>query len=445
MTSTTTNTNTFRVYILKNTISTTTPAKILSISQSVSYTPIPSDVELGFREISSTLDNAIKIERVKITHFLFFDNLMNDYFLKKQLITYMGNKRKFVTMIGKIVDSVKEELDNKDLVLADGFSGSGVISRLFKIKGDSLHTNDMAGYSETLNKCYLSTPTVAKHRKIKAAIKKANKFAHSEDTVSDKWIQLHWSPQGTITKKDRVFYTEQNGKLIDRYRSFIDTLPKNMRPYVLAPLLVKSSIHTNTNGQFSAFYKDENGIGKFGGKKEIDVRRITTPILLPEPILSSSPCTVTVSRMDTNQWIKEIPEVDLVYYDPPYNKHPYSIYFFMLDIINDWNIKQTIPDTNRGQPKTWHKSQYNSFTHAKVAFEDLIKNTRSKFILLSYNNGGIIPLKDLEAILERYGKLMKVPVDHKTYHKLQGIAAYKRKKEYVDVKEFLWLLDCRNN
>jgi len=45
--------------------------------------------------------------------------------------------------------------------------------------------------------------------------------------------------------------------------------------------------------------------------------------------------------------------------------------------------------------------------------------------------------------LERYGKLTKVPVEHKTYRKLQGIAAYKRKKKQEDVKEFLWLLDCR--
>ena len=95
--------------------------------------------------------------------------------------------------------------------------------------------------------------------------------------------------------------------------------------------------------------------------------------------------------MDTNQWIKDIPEVDLVYYDPPYNKHPYSIYFFMLDIINDWNLDLDIPNSNRGQPKTWFKSPYNSFTNAKSAFEDLIKHTKSKFILLSYNNGGIKP------------------------------------------------------
>jgi len=369
---------------------------------------------------------------------------MTDKFLTKQIITYMGNKRKFVKIISKIVDQVKEELNNKDLVLADGFSGSGIIARLFKIKATSLHVNDIAGYSETLNKCYLSTPTIAQQNKIKRLIEKANKFAYSEDTIKyDKWVQLHWSPSGKITKEQRVYYTEKNGKLIDRYRSFINSLPENDKPFILAPLLVEASIHNNTNGQFSAFYKDEHGVGKFGGKKEIDIKRITTPIKLPLPILSPSPCNVNVSRIDTNQWIKEIPEVDLVYYDPPYNKHPYSIYFFMLDIINDWNLDMDIPKTNRGQPKTWFKSPYNSFTNAKKAFEDLIKHTKSKFILLSYNNGGIIPLPELEAILERHGKLMKIPVEHKTYHKLQGIASYKRKKEYEDVKEFLWLLDCR--
>jgi adenine-specific DNA-methyltransferase len=368
---------------------------------------------------------------------------MDDKFLKKQIITYMGNKRKFVLIIGKILDNIKHELNGKDLVLADGFAGSGIISRLFKIKGKSLHTNDIAGYSETLNKCYLHTPTPKQQKRITKLIAKANKFAHSEDTMTLKWVQLHWASSGKITKNQRVYYTEKNGKLIDRYRSFIDTLPVADRPFLLAPLLVEASIHNNTNGQFSAFYKDENGVGKFGGKKEIDIKRITQQIKLPEPIFSPSPCNVTVSRKDTNQWIKEIPEMDLVYYDPPYNKHPYHIYFFMLDIINDWNVTQDIPKTNRGQPKTWVKSPYNSFSNAKKAFEDLIKHTKSKFILLSYNNGGIIPLKELEAILERYGKLTKVPVEHKTYRKLQGIAAYKRKKKQEDVKEFLWLLDCR--
>ena len=369
---------------------------------------------------------------------------MNDGFLKKQIITYMGNKRKFMDILSDIVDNISNELD-KPLVLGDGFSGSGVVSRLFKIKSKSLYTNDIAGYSETLNNCFLSTPTKKELKNIHDYIDAANKLAHgTEDFPYEKWVQLHWAPHhSNPQKQDRVYYTKQNAILIDKYKSIIETIPKKYRHYLLAELLVEASIHNNTNGQFSAFYKGEDGIGKFGGKKEIDLRRILAPIILQNPILSSSPCNVNISRMDTNEWVKKIPEVDLMYFDPPYNKHPYSIYFFMLDMINDWDTDIEIPGTNRGQPKNWFNSGYNSFTHAKKVFEDLIKNTKAKFILLSYNNGGIIPIPELEKILKKYGSLTKIPFQHKTYRKFQGIAAYKRKKEFSDVKEFLWLLDCR--
>lgn len=370
---------------------------------------------------------------------------MNDDYLRKQILTYMGNKRKFVPIIGNVIDTIEKELGKK-LILADGFSGSGIISRLFKTKAKKLYTNDIAGYSETLNKCYLSTPNSIEIKKINNLVFKANKFAHGKDNIDCKsWVQLHWAPQGKIKKSHRVYYTEKNARLIDRYRSFICSLQPEERPYVLAPLLVKSSIHNNTNGQFAAFYKDANGIGKYGGKKEIDIKRITDPIKLEMPIFSPNNCEVFITRNDTNEWIKKLPNnIDLIYYDPPYNKHPYSIYFFMLDIINDWDTNAIIPDTYRGQPKNWKKSPYNSFKHAKKAFENLIENTKSKFILLSYNNGGIIPLDEFEGILKKHGEMIKIPVEHKTYKRMQGIAAYKRKKEHKDVKEFLWLLDCRH-
>lgn len=115
----------------------------------------------------------------------------------------------------------------------------------------------------------------------------------------------------------------------------------------------------------------------------------------------------------------------------------------MLDIINNWDLTQEIPNTYRGQPKTWKKSKYNSFKHATTVFEDLIKNTKAKFIMISYNNGGIIPLDELDKILKKYGALTKIPVTHKTYNKLKGIANYKRKKEAIKIKEYIWLLDTR--
>ncbi len=371
---------------------------------------------------------------------------MQSPYLKSQIITYMGNKRKLLPQINDIIDMVKQDLNSVTFETADAFSGSGIVSRLLKTRSTKLYVNDIAGYSETLNSCYLDTPDEEKKANIQKYIDEANSFAHGTDDLSvPRWIQRHWAPAKQIKKENRVYYTHQNGKLIDRYRFFISSIPEEYRPYLLSMLLVKSSIHNNTNGQFSAFYKDENGIGKYGGKKEIDVKRITSPIRLEMPVFSPNKCKVVVSKEDSNNWIKKIPSVDLMYLDPPYNKHPYSIYYFMLDIINDWNTSANIPNSNRGQPKNWIKSPYNSFNKAEDAFKNLVKNIKSKFILLSYNNKGIIPIKTLEKILKTRGKLYKFPLTHKTYNKLKGIASYKREAEWSEVKEFMWLVDTRKN
>lgn len=367
---------------------------------------------------------------------------MGDFF-KDQIITYMGNKRKFIPYINELVNFIENEVGEK-LTIADGFSGSGVVSRLFKTRAKTLYVNDISGYSETLNKCYLDTPSKSLCKEIEKYINAANNFADNPSSSVDQWVSKHWAPKNPNPEiNERVYFTYENGKRIDAYRTFIKHSPERLQHYMLAPLLTEVSKHNNTNGQFSAFYKGEDGVGKYGGKKEIDVARITKKITIPYPLFSEEPCEVFVSKSDVKDWIREIPEVDLVYYDPPYNKHPYSIYYFLLDIVNDWDLTINIPDTYRGQPKNWYKSPYNSFKKAKQEFEFLIKNTKSKFIMVSYNNGGIIPLDDLNAILSKYGKVTKFPIDHKIYNRMKGIASKKRKKQDVKVREFIWLVDCR--
>ena len=49
----------------------------------------------------------------------------NDDYYKKQIITYLGNKRKFVGIIEKIIKDL-EDKNKKKLSIGDGFSGSGI-------------------------------------------------------------------------------------------------------------------------------------------------------------------------------------------------------------------------------------------------------------------------------------------------------------------------------
>ena len=372
-------------------------------------------------------------------------------YLTTQIITYMGNKRKLLPMIEEALAEIQKELQTKTpLIIGDGFAGSGVVSRLFKTIAGELYTNDLAGYSQTLNTCYLSSPTQPTRTQIKKCIDEANKKADEATHtplahVTDRWISKHWAPENpTITQKDRAYFTCENGRRIDTIRNYIETLPKKIQPYILAPLLVESSIHNNTNGQFAAFYKDKDGKkGEYGGKTKTDIKRITQEIRVPYPIFEKSKCKTHITQMDATEWAKSLPQnkLDVVYYDPPYNKHPYNIYYFLLDIINDWDKTQEIPDTYRGQPDTRTKSMYNSTVHAKAALTELIENTPSKYIMLSYNDGGIISIADLDELLAAHSKsVKKIPIDHKTYNRLKGISNYKRTADYKPVKEYLYVI-----
>lgn len=369
---------------------------------------------------------------------------MQDEYLKKQIITYLGNKRKLIYNIEDIVKKIYNEKKEK-LIIGDGFSGSGIVSRLFKRYAAELHTNDISDYSRILNHCYLSNISPTSLQELTLIINTTNYYVDNKikmnEQVVEPFISKYWAPSGEITENDRVYFTENNAKRLDWYFYYINNnVKKEYVHFLHAILIVQASIHNNTLGQFSSFLKDENSkYGKFGGKNENDLDRILSDIKLELPVYENHKCKVFISQNDTNEWIKN-KKFDLVYYDPPYNKHPYCIYYFMLDIIAKWNIHESIPDTVRGQPKNWVKSDYNSLTNAEKTFEDLIKNTDSCYILISYNNTGIIKSNKMEEILNKYGDVEKIVLEHKTYNRYKGISEPKREKKNEKINEYLWLL-----
>ncbi len=378
-----------------------------------------------------------------------------DYF-KKQILTYMGNKRKYLNKIDEIIGLVKEKLSQDNISIAEGFSGSGVVSRLFKnrVMGNynypmkTFYVNDISGYSKTLNECYLTSTKNLSTDDIEYLIehiKKLRTFLETNENPAP-FISKYWAPKDdeNIQPEERVYFTAENGKIIDQMLFYIHNyIEEKYKPFFLGPLLVQCSIHNNTNGQFSAYFKDEKKErGMYGGKKKIDLDRITGKIKPIMPVLTSHNANIKISQNDVLDWLDTLPEVDLMYYDPPYNKHPYNIYYFLLDIINDYNLNIQIPNTYRGQPKNWIKSKYCSLSKAKKEFEILINKTNAKFILISYNNKGIIPIKDIDDILIKKGEVYKIPFDNKAFNKYLGIAAKKRETENKKLEEFLWLVDC---
>lgn len=256
-------------------------------------------------------------------------------YLSKQLITYLGNKRALLPEIGQALDHVVNRLGRRKLRILDAFSGSGVVSRLFKGRAACLLSNDLEAYAAIVARCFLTNRRDVDVRQITQAI------AHLNDRVDAAllqdgprgFIEELYAPRDdeAIQKGERVFYSNRNARRLDLYCRYLEDVPADVRPLCLGPLLSEASIHANTSGVFKGFHKDRStGLGRFGGTNADALSRILGEIRLMPPVLSRFSCDVAVSQEDAQMAVQTAGDLDLAYFDPPYNQHPYGSNYLSL-------------------------------------------------------------------------------------------------------------------
>ena len=358
----------------------------------------------------------------------------NKDYLNTQIITYIGNKRSLLSFIGEVIEDVLEKEKKDKLSIVDLFSGSGIVSRYLKRYSDLLITNDLEGYSYTLNKCYLANTSEIDIDLLKEYYKKLNLELKN---LSPGFITELYAPNDSedIKKGERVFYTTRNAMYIDTAVKVINTFPKDIRPFFLAPLIVEASIKNNTGGVFKGFYKNESGIGQFGGRAENNLSRIKSDIKIPFPIFSNYECKIINYKEDSNKLVKKLDYVDLIYIDPPYNQHPYGSNYFMLNLINDYKRPKSISRVS-GIPNDWNRSNYNYPKKALKSLKELCNNCNCKYILLSFNNEGFISKEDMMELLSSVGK---VKVFEKKYNTYKASRNLNNRNKYT--YEYLFLVE----
>lgn len=335
-------------------------------------------------------------------------------FVNQVMLTCIGNKRKLVDHIRIILSGVADVLGKQKLVLADGFAGSTVVSRMMASMADVLYTNDLELYSHCMAKCFLVTPTEEQQVRIRYHIDTMNGLAE-KGPYSKGILSKLYAPQNTnqIQQGERCFYTQENAQILDTLRAYIDTVEPELKWYCLAPLLNKASIHTNTAGVFKGFYKD-GPIGAFGGKDKNALSRILKPIRLDMPIWSKHTFQAHCFQQDINTIVKELPSgIDVMYLDPPYNQHPYGSNYFMLNVLAK-NEEPTDISRVSGIPTNWNKSSYNTYLTAFEAMKSLLRDglLKAKYLLISYNNEGILRDADWAKLFQGYVvKKHSIPYD----------------------------------
>jgi len=357
-------------------------------------------------------------------------------YLTRQLITYIGNKRALLGFIDNGIRKVQKKLHKNKLRTFDVFSGSGIVARYLKQFSDLLIVNDLEKYSTLINECYLSNEDELDFSLLRGYYREL--IAKSNQGLKKGIISELYAPNddNSIGPHERVFYTSRNAMYIDTVRQLIDKIPQDEQKYFLAPLLSEASIHANTSGVFKGFYKNkETGIGEFGGRNRDALFRITGDIKLPFPVFSNFSCDTIICNDDSNKVIKMLPEVDLAYLDPPYNQHPYGSNYFMLNLILDYKYPEKTSEIS-GIPEDWNRSAYNKENLALNALTHLVENINAKYVLISFNSEGFIPIEQMKGMLKRIGNFEVLETKYNAFRGSRNL--YNRE---IHVKEYLYLLE----
>lgn len=298
-------------------------------------------------------------------------------------MNYIGSKYSLLNFIdGTIRDVVGKDLSK--LVFCDLFAGTGIVGRHFKSQVHKVISNDIEYYSFVLNRNYIGN---------NKRLNGKNDYIERLNTIEDINNGFIYTQYCLGGGNGRQYFSDENGKKIDAVRTTIEQwkdrgeISDDMYFFLLCSLIECADKLANTASVYGAFLKHL--------KQSACKRFVLTPAE-HNPDKSEH----QVFMEDANILIRKI-KGDVLYLDPPYNSRQYGANYHLLNTIAEY-----IPFTPKGKTglRVYNKSNYCSKVTVQDAFEDLIRNSDFPYIVLSYNNEGLMPINIIKKIMSKYGK-----------------------------------------
>jgi len=334
-------------------------------------------------------------------------------------MNYIGSKFRLAGFIENTIHSVVGS-DLSQKIFCDLFAGTGIVGRTFKTAARSVIANDVEYYSYVLNKNYIEN-----HVEIP-----------DKQEAIDELNQLPLMEGGFIYKNycigsgaGRQYFSDHNGKKIDTIRQCIEswkktgTIADNLYYFLLASLLESADKLANTASVYGAYLKH--------------LKRSAQKELILEPAdFDVNENEHQVFKEDSNVLVKKI-EGDILYLDPPYNARQYGANYHILNTIAKYD--DFMPNGKTGLRK-YQRSDWCRRNKVENVFDDLLKNARFKYVFLSYNNEGLMPMETVRKIMGQYGRYDLASTD---YQRFKADRDENRNHKASKTEEFVHILEMR--
>lgn len=316
---------------------------------------------------------------------------------------YIGNKTRLLDFIQESLKS--SNIDIKDKIVIDLFSGTGSVSNMFLKNNCTVISCDIMTYSiaeQYRINYFRNEPTFLELKKNYnlCTLDEVLNYLNNLTGVEGYFFN-NYAPSG-ISK--RQYFSDFNAKKIDSIRKCIEDwekiLPKEKYLFLLGVLMCSADKVSNTSGTYGAYLK----IWRSMALKNL---------VLEKPIFINKGNSI-IKQMDVLKCVKENKNSYLIYLDPPYNERQYASNFHVLENIVVYD-KQDLKGKTGLRDYKHQKSNYCLKSKVLEEFSNLINNCNTEYIVMSYSTEGLLSVNDIKKILEEKGTLTIYTYDYRRF------------------------------
>ena len=313
---------------------------------------------------------------------------------------YIGSKKLLLGDIERVI----EENTVSAKTFCDIFSGTASVANHFKNKYKII-SNDLLYFSYCIQKAVIENNSIPSFKTL--GFNPLEYFNNLTDTELERLPEEkrfcfnNYSPAG-----GRLYLNEKNSLKIDYIRNTVEDWKKKA-------LITESEYYYLVAVLTNAIPFVSNISGTYGAYNKFWDKRALKDLTLKEIEILDNKKNNTAFNTDANTLIKNI-EGDILYIDPPYNKRQYSSNYHLLETVAKYDFP--ILKGVTGIRENEIKSDYCKKKVVLNAFEDLVKNAKFKYIIVSYSTEGLMGINEIENVLCKYGTNYKMyEIDYRRF------------------------------
>lgn len=339
---------------------------------------------------------------------------LSEQVLKYPPTRFMGSKSKLLKEIWGVASQFRFE------TAVDLFSGSGIVSYMFKSQQKQVISNDHMAMSACFSKAMIENNSITLSN---ADVLKLLK----EKGRSDHFVE---------TKFKDLYFSDEDNRFIDTLRANIKALRNPFKKAIALSALIRACTKKRPRGIFTYV-----GMRYDDGRRDIRLTLRDQFLEAVEAINSAIFSNGQDNKSRNGDALGLVPvENALVYIDPPYytplgDNEYVRRYHFVEGLARDWKGVEIQEHTQTKKFKSY-PTPFSTRKGAAEAFDYLFKKFRHNILLVSYSSNSLPSQDEMVSIMSKYKKVEVVPINYKYSFGNQG---NKVGNNNNDVKEFLFI------